>query len=45
MTADTNTANPGYGTSLKVLATDTNGNPVASLPITFSVPSNGGTIV
>ena len=43
---DTSTAaGPGYGTALKVLATDLNGNPVVGLPVTFSIPSSGGTIL
>ncbi len=46
MFAETNTAaGPGYGSPLQVLATDTNGNPIAGLPVTFSVPSNEGTLV
>ncbi len=44
MLADTNTANPGSGSSLQVLATDLNANPIAGLAVTFSVPSTDGTI-
>ncbi len=33
-----------YGAPLQVLATDVDGNPIANLPVTFSVPSGGGTI-
>lgn len=33
-----------YGSPLEVLATDASGNPVAGLPVTFSVPSGDGTI-
>ncbi len=43
---DTSTASgPLYGSPLQVLATDINGNPIAGLPVTFSVPSSGGTLV
>jgi uncharacterized protein (TIGR03437 family) len=46
MFADTSTAaGPGYGSSLQVLASDINGNPIASLPVTFSIPSAGGTLL
>ena len=45
MVAGTNTAGgPLYGSSLQVLASDANGNPVNGLPVTFSVPSSGGTL-
>jgi adhesin/invasin len=33
-----------FGSSLQVLASDVNGNPIASLPVTFSIPSNEGTL-
>lgn len=35
---------PQYGSPLQVLATDTNGKPIANLPVTFTVPSGGGTL-
>lgn len=45
MVEQTNTAlGPQYGSSLQVLAADVNGNPIANLPVTFSVPSSGGTL-
>jgi uncharacterized protein (TIGR03437 family) len=45
MSVDTSTASgPAYGTSLQVLASDVNGNPIIGLPVTFSVPSTGGTL-
>src|SRR6202044_2925789 len=45
MVFDTSTQlGPLYGSSLQVLATDVNGNPIIGLPVTFSVPSTGGTI-
>ncbi len=45
MLASTSTADgPAYGSSLQVLASDTNGNPVAGLSVTFSVPPSGGTL-
>jgi uncharacterized protein (TIGR03437 family) len=44
MIADTNTANPGSGSSLQVLASDANGNPIVGLPVTFSVPATDGTL-
>jgi uncharacterized protein (TIGR03437 family) len=41
----TNTeSGPAYGSSLQVLATDANGNPLTAFPITFSVPSTAGTL-
>jgi uncharacterized protein (TIGR03437 family) len=44
--SDTSTANGTlYGSPLEVLATDINGNPIAGLPVTFSVPSTAGTLV
>jgi uncharacterized protein (TIGR03437 family) len=46
MFAETNTAaGSQYGSPLQVLASDVNGNPIAGLPITFSVPSDEGTLV
>jgi uncharacterized protein (TIGR03437 family) len=45
MVFDTSTQlGPLYGSSLQVLATDVNGNPIVGLPVTFSVPPQGGTI-
>jgi uncharacterized protein (TIGR03437 family) len=45
LSSDTNTASGGAdGSSLEVLATDANGNPIAALPVTFSVPSTEGTL-
>ncbi len=45
MSVDTSTeSGPGYGSPLQVLASDVNGNPIAGLPVTFSVPSTGGTL-
>lgn len=45
MATETSTANgPGYGSSLEVLAADTNGNPIANLPVTFTVPASEGTL-
>ena len=44
MATDTSTSTPGDGSALQVLATDVNGNPIAGLPVTFSVPSTEGTI-
>jgi uncharacterized protein (TIGR03437 family) len=45
MLADTSTADgPEYGSSLEVLATNANGTPLAGLPVTFSVPSQDGTL-
>jgi hypothetical protein len=40
----TSTTGDEFGSSLQVLATDVNGNPIADLPITFSVPSMEGTL-
>jgi uncharacterized protein (TIGR03437 family) len=37
-------AGSGFGSALEVLATAANGSPIANLPVTFSVPSTGGTI-
>jgi uncharacterized protein (TIGR03437 family) len=45
MIADTSTVGGMFGTSLQVLATDGNGNPIAGLPVTFSVPPSGGTLL
>ncbi len=46
MVAETSTAEgSAYGSPLQVLATDVAGNPIAGLPVTFSVPLYGGTIV
>jgi large repetitive protein len=46
MFADTSTAaGPGYGSPLQVLASDTNGNPIVGLPVTFSIPSALGTLL
>ncbi|MGA2877337.1 MAG: Ig-like domain-containing protein [Bryobacteraceae bacterium] len=43
--AQTNTeSGSAYGSSLQVLATDANGNPITALPVTFSVPSSEGTL-
>lgn len=45
MGTETSTANgPGYGSPLQVLATDAIGNPIANLPVTFTVPSSEGTL-
>jgi uncharacterized protein (TIGR03437 family) len=45
MLASTSTADgPAYGSSLQVLASDSNGNPIAGLSVTFSVPPSGGTL-
>lgn len=41
---DSTSLGPGFGSSLQVLATDVNGNPIANLPVTFSVPGSEGTI-
>jgi uncharacterized protein (TIGR03437 family) len=47
MRADASTAlGSAYGSPLEVLVTDSSGNPLPGIPVTFSVPnSNGGTIV
>jgi uncharacterized protein (TIGR03437 family) len=45
MAEETTTAlGPAYGTSLQVMATDANGNPISDLPIIFSVPAGDGTL-
>jgi uncharacterized protein (TIGR03437 family) len=45
MQANTSTSlGTGYGTSLQVLASDANGNPIANLPVTFALPLLGGGI-
>ena len=44
--ADTSTVEgTAYGSSLQVLATDINGNPIIGLPVTFSISNTGGTLV
>jgi uncharacterized protein (TIGR03437 family) len=35
----------GYGSPLEVLVTDANGNPAASVPVTFTIPPAEGTLV
>jgi len=45
MAAETTTQlGPSYGSPLQVLATDANGNPIAGLAVTFTVPQSAGTI-
>ncbi len=40
---NTNTAlGPSFGSPLEVLVTDSNGNPLANIPVTFTVPPNNG---
>jgi uncharacterized protein (TIGR03437 family) len=44
--ADTNTGlGPPYGSPLEVLVTGSNGSPLAGVPVTFSVPVSGGSII
>jgi uncharacterized protein (TIGR03437 family) len=46
LNADTNTdLGADFGSPLEVLVTDSNGNPLPGVPVTFSVPSSGGSIV
>ncbi len=46
MAAETDTlVGPQYGSPLEVLLTDSNGNPLAGVPVNFSVPASGGSIV
>ncbi len=46
MAAETDTQlGPGYGSPLEVLVTASNGNPLVDVPVTFTVPANGGSIV
>jgi uncharacterized protein (TIGR03437 family) len=46
MTADTNTqVGAQYGSPLEVLVTDSNGNPLINVPVTFSVPASDGSII
>jgi uncharacterized protein (TIGR03437 family) len=44
--ANTNTGlGPTFGSPLEILVTDSNGNPLAGVPVTFSVPASGGSIL
>jgi hypothetical protein len=36
--------NTGFGSSLQVKVTDTFGNPVSNVPVTFTAPSNGASV-
>lgn len=46
MIANTDTqVGPEYGSPLKVLVTDANGNPLPNADVTFSTPASGGSIV
>lgn len=38
------TLGPQYGSPLQVLAADNNGNPIANLPVTFTVPMGNGVV-
>jgi uncharacterized protein (TIGR03437 family) len=46
MFSDTSTTGgPGFGSPLQVSAADANGNPIAGLPVTFSIPTALGTLL